>query len=67
MKVKAKHWVKYGTNWHRAGDVFDVAESDANEMSAYAELIEGGTGPEETDEPEQAEPTKRGRRRKTEE
>lgn len=61
MKVKAKHWVKYHGQWHKAGEVFTVDEADAPEMAQYAEMIS-----EEPDMPEHAEPAKRGRKRKTE-
>ena len=68
MKIKAKLWVKYQGEWHRAGDVFKIFKGDADEMKQYGEVIEEDE-PEETDDEEtvQEEPVRKGRRRKTEE
>ena len=68
MKIKAKQWVKYQGEWHRAGDVFKIFKGDADEMKQYGEVIEEDE-PEETDDEEtvQEEPVRKGRRRKTEE
>lgn len=70
MKVKAKHWVKYGGQWHRAGEVFDIEPADAGQMKLYAEMTEPDKEPDEAPEPEHSgteEPAKRGRKRKAEE
>ena len=65
MKVKAKHWVKYHGQWHKAGEVFTVDEADAQDMAAFAETV--SDEPEEQDETaERPEPAKRGRKRKAE-
>ena len=40
MKLKAKHWIKYQGEWHKAGDVFRINEGDVEEMKAYGEVIE---------------------------
>ena len=61
MKAKANHWVKYNGEWHGKGEVFSIDKADAEEMKQYAELME-----DETPEPEQREPAKRGRKRKAE-
>lgn len=75
MKLKAKHWIKYQGEWHKAGDVFHIHENDAEEMKAYGEVIaeaEDKTdeapdeAPEEAQEETQEEPVRRGRRRKIE-
>ena len=65
MKVKAKHWVKYHGQWHKAGEVFTVDDADAQDMAAFAETV--SAEPEEHEETaERPEPAKRGRKRKAE-
>ena len=75
MKLKAKHWIKYQGEWHKAGDVFRINEGDVEEMKAYGEVIveaEDKTeeapdeAQEETQEETQEEHVRRGRRRKIE-
>ena len=71
MKLKAKHWIKYQGEWHKAGDVFRINEGDVEEMKAYGEVIveaEDKTeeAPDEAPEDAQEEPVRRGRRRKIE-
>ena len=66
MKCKAKCWVNYGGEWHKAGDVFPIAEADAEMMKANGEIIEE---PDLEKLPEIIEPEKpkRGRKTKNEE
>lgn len=75
MKLKAKHWIKYQGEWHKAGDVFRINEGDVEEMKAYGEVIAEAEdkadetpdeAPEEAQEETQEEPVRRGRRRKIE-
>lgn len=75
MKLKAKHWIKYQGEWHKAGDVFHINEGDVDEMKAYGEVIAEAEdkakeapdeAPEEAQEETQEEPVRRGRRRKIE-
>lgn len=72
MRVRAKHWVKYNDAWHSAGEEFDIFDTDAEEMKAYAEVVaetEPAAEPEkeQAEEPEQDDaPAKRGRKRKAE-
>lgn len=63
MKAKAKHWINYNGEWHGVGEVFEIAEADAEEMKRMCEVIEDAEQP--VTEPE--EPARRGRKRKTEE
>lgn len=68
MKIKAKQWVKYQGEWHRAGDVFKIFDGDAEEMKQYGEVIEEKEPkPSEEEEPANEEPAKKTRKRKTEE
>lgn len=69
MKVKAKHWVKYGGVWHGAGDVFAIDDADAQEMVQYAEAIDEQPMAAATTEPtaEHNEPVRRTRARKPKE
>lgn len=62
MKVKAKCWIKIGDDWHKPGSVFDAEDFDENIMTACDEQE-----PESADPVEVEEPTRRGRKRKSEE
>ena len=64
MIVKAKHWVKYNSEWHGTGETFSIDEADAEEMKQYVDAVENEPEPQEA---EHAEPVKRGRKRKAEE
>ena len=66
MKAKAKHWVNYNGVWHPAGEEFPIDKADAESMKRYAEVTEDEPVTE-AQEPEQSEPVRRGRKRKTEE
>ena len=63
MKVIARHWVKYGGDWHRKGEVFEIDDKDAPEMKRYADLTADNGQSAKASEPQ--EQPKRGRRRKT--
>ena len=68
MKIKAKQWVKYHGEWHKAGDVFRIFEGDADMMKQYGEVIEEKEDKQADvpEEPTQEEPVRKGRKRKTE-
>ena len=69
MKATAKHWVNYNGTWHPAGETFDIRKEDAETMKAFAVIQDEEPKNEPEPEPEEeknAEPIKRGRRRKAE-
>ena len=69
--VRAKYWVKYNGEWHKSGDVFEVAEADKDAMlrGEIVTVIEGHVSdvfPPEVENPDgEKKPAKRGRPKKT--
>lgn len=37
MVVTAKHWVKYGTEWHMGGESFEIEDEDFEGMKEHIE------------------------------
>lgn len=66
MKVKAKHWLKYGNIWYKGGDTFEIPTTDAKELGDMVELAETPVSvPEpEVEETPVEQPKRRGRKAK---
>jgi hypothetical protein len=64
MKVKARHWVNYGGRWKRAGEVFDIKDSELDGLKNYVIEIPDEGKPADV---ETQQTVKRTRKRKTEE
>lgn len=72
MKVKANHWLKTETGWHKAGDVFEVKSLDG--LTGMVEVVEEpkckapAPAPvtEEAEDTQAPKPTKRARKRSAE-
>ena len=65
MKVKAKHWLKYNGIWYRGGDEFEIPTTDAEALGGMVEIAETPVHVEPA-EPEEEQPKRRGRPKKSE-
>ena len=65
MKVKAKHWLKYNGVWYRGGDEFEIPTTDAEALDGMVEIAETPVHVEPV-EPEEDQPKRRGRPKKSE-
>ena len=75
MLARAKHWLKVGHVWVRAGEEFHIDESQFDQVAGMAEIIEKDSSPADeppvaadntavADESPKAEPAKKPRQKR---